>query len=159
MLDGTDGDTVEYRETTIILAHRLAVEAEVCQHLVFAQRLNLAHEELVRQLQRHTALREAVSLLLADDDHAYQMYSAVGNDLPWWNNLLDIPDEVHRVRSLLLCWFLGHSTCQFLAWLSHLLKRRVIIHRTMRYVIIRQFPFQFRTIGVRAGVREHDESL
>lgn len=119
LVERTDGNAVEYRETTIALAHRLAVERELGPHVVVAQRLNHAHIEAVWQLERDRALRKALAWLLGDDDHADEVRPLfVGRDLPWRYNVCHEAHKPHRVRTLF-----HYSTCQLRAWLSHLLKR------------------------------------
>lgn len=51
LVERTDGNAVEYRETTVALAHRLAVERELGADMVFAQRLNHTDVEAVGQLE------------------------------------------------------------------------------------------------------------
>ena len=119
LVERTDGYAVEYRETTVALAHRLAVERELGPHVVVAQRLNHAHIEAVGQLESHRALRKALAWLLGDDDHADEVRPLfVGRDLPWRYDVGHEANKPHRVRSLF-----HYSTCQLRAWLSHLLKR------------------------------------
>ena len=119
LVERTDGCAVEYREATVALAHRLAVERELGADMVVAQRLNHAHVEAVGQLERHRALRKALAWLLGDDDHADEVRPLfVGRDLPWRYNVGHKAHKPHCVRTLF-----HYSTCQLRAWLSHLLKR------------------------------------
>ena len=70
LVERTDGCAVEYREITVTLANRLAVERELGADMVFAQRLNHTDVEAVWQLERDRSLRKALAWFLGDDDHA-----------------------------------------------------------------------------------------
>lgn len=128
LVERTDGCAVEYRETTIALANRLAVERELGSDMVVAQRLNHTDVEAVGQLECDRALRKALAWLLSYDDHADEVRPLFfGRDLPW---RYDVGHEAHKPHCVRT--FFHYSTCQLRAWPSHLLKRRVIIHRTMK---------------------------
>jgi len=113
LVERTDGYAVEYRETTVALAHRLAVERELGADMVVAQRLNHTDVEAVGQLERDRALRKALAWLLGDDDHADEVRPLlVGRDLPWRYDVGHETHEPHRVRSF-------YSACQFRACSFH----------------------------------------
>lgn len=113
LVERTDGNAVEYRETTVALAHRLAVERELGADMVVAQRLNHTDVEAVGQLERDRALRKALAWLLGDDDHADEVRPLlVGRDLPWRYDVGHEAHEPHRVRSF-------YSSCQFRACSFH----------------------------------------
>lgn len=119
LVERTDGNAVEYRETTVAFPYRLAVERELGADMVVAQRLNHTDIEAVGQLESHRALRKALAWLLGDDDHADEVRPLfVGLDHPRRQYVCHQPNELHCVRA-----FFHYSTCQLRAWLSHLLKR------------------------------------
>lgn len=99
LVERTDGNAVEYRETTVALAHRLAVERELGAHVVVAQRLNHTDVEAVGQLERDRALRKALAWFLGDDDHADEVRPAFRDNLPWWHDLRHQSNELHCVRT------------------------------------------------------------
>ena len=100
LVERTDGGAVEYRETTVALAHRLAVERELGADMVVAQRLNHTDIEAVGQLERDRALRKALAWLLGDDDHADEVRPLfVGRDLPWRYDVGHEANELHCVRT------------------------------------------------------------
>lgn len=100
LVERTDGNAVEYRETTVAFPYRLTIERELGPHVVVAQRLNHADIEAVGQLERDRALRKALAWLLGYDDHADEVRPLfVGRDLPWRYDVGHEAHKPHRVRS------------------------------------------------------------